>query len=117
MYRRGINKRGHAVPSSTRKRSRVSFSKFKFRLKQNAGVLRCKNDLKASFLNIDGLSDAKLEDITSTVFSKSPDIFFLLETKRRSEDIGIDISVPGYELFEIKRSDVPGDRAGGGCVY
>ena len=42
----------------------------------------------------------------------------MLETKRREEEIGIDISVPGYELSEIKRSDLSGDRAGGGiAVY
>ena len=115
-YRRGRNKSGQAVPTSSRKRSRVVSRRHKFKLRQEACVLRCKNDLKASFLNIDGLSDAKLEDVTSAVLSKSPDIFFLLETKRRSEGIGIDISVPGYELCEIKRSDVAGDRAGGGIA-
>ena len=117
-HRLGRNSRGHSVPTSSRKRSKLSNSKDKRRRKQQVGELRCKNTLKASFLNVDGLSETKLEDISSTVLSTSPDIFFLLETKRREEEIGIDISVPGYELSEIKRSDLSGDRAGGGiAVY
>ena len=116
QHRRGRNTRSHALPTSTRRRSRASAGKFKFRLRQNAGALKCKNNLKASFLNVDGLSDAKLEDVTATILSQSPDICFLFETKRRSEEIGIDISVPGYEVSEVKRSDASGDRAGGGIA-
>ena len=85
-------------------------------MKQQVGELRCKNSLRASFLNVDGLSETKLEDITTTVLSTSPDVFFLLETKRREEEIGIDISVLGYELSEIRRSDLSGDRSGGGIA-
>ena len=82
QHRRGRNSRHHAVSASARKRSKISASKFKFRLKQQPGYLSSKNSLKASFLNVDGLSEAKLEDVTSTVLNTSPDIFFILETKR-----------------------------------
>ena len=117
-YRRGRNLRGQSAPNSSRKRSRISNRRYKQRMKEQIGELRCKNSLKASFLNVDGLSETKFEDVTSTVLSTSPDVFFLLETKRREEEIGIDISIPGYELSEIKRSDLSGDRAGGGiAVY
>ena len=116
QYRRGRNSRGQAAPTSSRKRSRIAIGRHKHRRKQHVGELRCKNSLKTSFLNVDGLSETKLEDITNTVLSTSPDVFFLLETKRREEEIGIDISVPGYELSEIKRSDLSGDRAGGGIA-
>ena len=116
-FRRGNNSRHHAAPTSARRRTKAS-NRFKFKLRQNAEQLVRKDSLKASFLNVDGLSEAKLADITSTVLSTSPDIFFLLETKRRFEEIGIDISVPGYELSEFRRSDLSGDRAGGGiAVY
>ena len=118
QHRHGRNTRNHASQTSARRRTKVSVRNLKPRLKQQTGYLSCKNSLNASFLNVDGLSEVKLEEVTSTVLSTSPDIFFLLETKRREEEIGIDISVPGYELSEIKRSDVSGDRAGGGiAVY
>ena len=118
QHRRGRNSRNHAAPTSSRRRSKISRTKFKSRRKQEPGHLSCKNSLKASFLNVDGLSEAKFEDVTHTVLSTSPDIFFLLETKRREEEIGIDISVPGYDLSELRRSDLSGDRAGGGvAVY
>ena len=42
----------------------------------------------------------------------------LLETKRREEEIGSDIEIPGYTLRELRRSDTAGDRGGGGlAVY
>ena len=117
QFRNGRNVRVQAAPSSDRRRSGISSQNYKFKLREQIGQLRCKDDLKSSFINIDGLTDAKLEDVTSTVLSRSPDLFFLLETKRREEEIGTDISVPGYDVTEIKRSDVSGDRPGGGIAF
>ena len=118
QYRHGRNLRMKAAPNVPRRRSGDSIRNFKFRLREQVGELRCKDSLKTSFINIDGLSDAKLEDITATVLSRSPDLFFILETKRRLEEIGTDISVPGYDVTEIRRSDLSGDRSGGGiAVY
>lgn len=118
LSRCGRNTRAHASAStSSRRRSTASVRNFKFKLRENIGALKCKNDLKTSFLNIDGLSDAKLEDVSSYVRAKSPDLFFLLETKRRAEEIGTDISIPGYDLTELRRSDVSGDRSGGGVAF
>ena len=118
LSRRGRNTRAHASAStSSRRRSTASARNFKFKLRENIGALKCNNDLKTSFLNIDGLSDAKLEDVSSYVRTKSPDLFFLLETKRRAEEIGTDISIPGYDLTELRRSDVSGDKTGGGVAF
>ena len=66
--------------------------------------------MTTAFHNVDGLSE--LVDVSSFVSSKSPDLFFLLETKRRAEEVASDISIPGYDLTEIRRSDVSVDRAG-----
>ena len=67
---------------------------------------------------MDGLSEPTLEDIKNTVQLKTPDVVFLVETKRRLEDTGIDISIPGYRLHETLRSDVANDKDGGGiAVY
>ena len=89
---------------------------FKYKLRENYGALQCQDGLKSAFLNIDGLSDAKLEDVVSFTSKRSPDVFFVLETKRRYEDIGSDISVPGYDLTEVRRSDSARDKPGGGIA-
>ena len=117
--RRGRNTRSNtSPPTSVTRRARGHIStNFKFKLREQVGQLLCKDNLKSSFINIDGFSDAKLEDITSTVLSRSPDMFFLLETKRREEEIGMDISVPGYDVNELRRSDISGDRQGGGIAF
>ena len=73
LSRCGRNTRAHASAStSSRRRSTASVRNFKFKLRENIGALKCKNDLKTSFLNIDGLSDAKLEDVSSYVRANHP---------------------------------------------
>ena len=105
------------MPTSTCPRTRGARRNFKYKLRQNAGALHSQSHLTSGFLNVDGLSEAKLEDVRKFTSEVSPDIFTLLETKRRLEDIGTNISIDGYEHIEIKRSDVAGDRPGGGMVY
>ena len=66
---------------------------FKYKLRENYGALQCQDGLKSAFLNIDGLSDAKLEDVVSFTSKRSPDVFFVLETKIRLYlKIGIQIN-------------------------
>ena len=95
-----------------------------FRLKNAAklldfiGILQSKKRLRSGFLNVDGLNEVTLHEVSSTVHEESPDILILVETKRREEDVPIDISLPGYYVHEAKRSDLAGDKAGGGiAVY
>ena len=88
------------------------------RVRESYGVVEEKKTLRASFLNVDGLSEATLEDVKHTVRLKTPDVVFLVETKRRLEDTSIDISIPGYKLHESLRSDLADDKDGGGiAVY
>ena len=82
-------------------------------MREDAGALISRDYLTSAFLNIDGFSDAKHVDVTNFVSKVSPDIFFLLETKRRVEEIGSDIDIHGYDQTEIKRSDTAGDKQGG----
>ena len=87
------------------------------RLRESYGAAKYQHQLFSSFLNIDGLSAAKLVDVRSYASKRKPDIFFLLETKRREEEVGSDISVPGYDLSEIRRSDAADDKQGGGIAF
>ena len=88
----------------------------KYKLRDNIGVIGSKNNIKTSMLNVDGLSDTCIADVQDFVSRSSPDIVFLLETKRRLEEFGTDITIDGYEHFEVKRSDVAGHKQGGGLV-
>ena len=106
-----------------RKNIRISCRRVQaFRLKkearrrENYGVIKHKKILKTCFLNVDGLGDVTFEDIKTTINLKNPDIVYLVETKRRHEDTAIDISIPGYNLHEVRRSDIANDKDGGGIA-
>ena len=87
------------------------------KLRENIGVIGTKKFLNLFLLNVDGLSPSTLEDVKSTLVRKTSDVCILLETKRRHEEIGCDIKIDGYAVTELRRSDVAGDRAGGGIAY
>ena len=73
----GRNIRNHSTPTSTRRRVCNYRRLKKHRLREGLGALSCKNDLSSAFLNVDGLSDAKLDDVASFVTAKSPDFFLI----------------------------------------
>ena len=78
--------------------------------------VQTKKLLKCSLLNVDGLNEASLNNVETVIGSHGPDIVVLLETKRRVEEHGIDISMQGYSLVESRRSNNAGDRDGGGIA-
>ena len=78
-------------------------------------IIHTKGLIKTAYLNVDGLGDVTLSSIKETVSNQVPDVFFLVETKRREGQNGLDISIPGYSKpIEARRSD--GDRDGGGIA-
>ena len=87
------------------------------KLREQVGVLDRKRSLNLALLNVDGLSSSTFEDVQSVIQRKSLDLCILLETKRRDEEIGSNISIPGYTVKEIRRSDAAEDKAGGGIAY
>jgi hypothetical protein len=108
---RRVNAKGH-------KRGIKVLNSKRVKLRSVVGVIEKKNNLKLALLNIDGLSLGSLEDIREVCSRKKPDLVFILETKRREEDVGIKASIDGYSLTEVRRSDAAGDRGGGGiAVY
>ena len=99
------------------KRSKRINAKYRVKLRQQVGIIERKHSLKFGFLNVDGLSASTLEDVQSVLNQKSLDLCILVETKRRHEEIGSDISINGYNVKEIRRSDAAGDKGGGGMAY
>ena len=76
----------------------------------------CKEDLRLGLLNCDGLGTATWVDVRSTVETQRLDLVFLLETKRRDEDVNEPLEIPGYMTIEKLRSDVNEDKNGGGIA-
>ena len=64
-------------------------------------------------LNVDGLNESSFADVKYVLSNKSPDICILLETKRRLEEDGFCLDIPGYDVSEHRRSDLAGDKGGG----
>ena len=104
---------GRKSRRSTRSRSFKSA-----KLKQTLGVMSSREYIRCSMLNVDSLNEYTLHEVRRCLHSNPVDLFFLLETKRRKEEeeSGINIDVEGYEKFEFNRSDMAGDKAGGGIA-
>ena len=88
------------------------------KLRETVGVIGNKKFLKCSMLNVDGMSNSSFEDVKNVLCTKQSDVCVILETKRREEEVGRDIAIDGYTVRELRRSDVAGDKGGGGiAVY
>ena len=106
------------TPHRVNKRRISSYKHAKSKSKESIDSVDSKRALRCSLLNVDGLSESSLENIENVVGSEKPDVVFILETKRRVEECGIDISIPGYSLIESRRSNNADDCEGGGiAVY
>ena len=75
-----------------------------------------KEDLRLGLLNVDGLGIATWMDVKTSVEKERLDLVFLLETKRREEDVLEQLEIPGYEIIERLRSNESGDKMGGGIA-
>ena len=97
-------------------RSTRNFVQKSAKLKSSFGAISKQKSLKCCLLNVDGLSESSFADVKNVLSSKAPDICILLETKRRLEDDCFSLDVPGYEVSEHRRSDIAGDKGGGGIA-
>ena len=120
-YRKGRNSRsGRAVPRHIyrdRKRNTRSRVAKHVKLRDSSGFIQHKKSLKCSLLNVNGLSEASLDNVKDILSRKQPDVCILLETKRRLEDADISADIDGYDLTEYRRSDTAFDKAGGGLAF
>ena len=98
------------------RRSNNQLRSNRIKRKKAVQTVQTKNILRCSLLNVNGLGEASLSNVVKVVESEKPDIVILLETKRRVEESGINIAVPGYALHESRRSNNAGDREGGGLA-
>ena len=101
---------------SDRTRKKRANNWLKWKLKENVGEVVSKKELVTSCLNVNGLSYDSFVDVCDFADQTSPDVIFLLETKKREERLGFDISLSGYDVFEVRRSDAEGHKGGGGIA-
>lgn len=86
--------------------------------KDSYGFVQPKSRLKLGMLNVDGCTRDTFADVKDVLLRKKMDMCILLETKRRIEEDDDSLAIPGYDLTEVRRSDMAGDKGGGGiCFY
>ena len=77
---------------------------------------RIKN-LRLSVLNVNGFDDVSQTETKEYMKSRRPDVMGLVETKLREDQLDEEeLDVEGYDRFEVRRSDLAGDTAGGGIM-
>ena len=84
-----------------RRRKREANSKFRWKLKETVGEVVSKKSLITSCLNVNGLSYDTFVGVSEFVDQTSPDVVFLLETKRREEQLAFDIHLDGYDVSKF----------------
>ena len=89
----------------------------KAKLREKVGIVDVKQSLNIAMLNVDGYSDSSFWNVEKILEEKTPDLCILLETKRRREDIEMDVGILGYTVIERRRSDSAGDKSGGGLLF
>ena len=119
-----VNASGHGIGAGKSYQQSRDFKRqgrmrgnHRVKLRDTVGVIGTKHSLKIGLLNVDGLSPSSLEDVRSACNRKTLDVMVLLETHRRNEELGDDIAITGYDLHEVRRSDVAGDKGGGGLAF
>ena len=98
-FRKGRNLRATNKSNVNKLRRTSDWKIRRAKLRAGIGSVNVKNSLDCALLNVDGLSDESLVDVQNTLDVQKPDICFLLETKRRFEDVGPDIAIDCYDLF------------------
>ena len=72
-------------------------------------------NIKIVLHNCNGFDDVTENDTLDLIKSHKPEILGILETHHREEDTK-SVKIPGYKTFESRRSDLAGDREGGGII-
>ena len=75
-----------------------------------------KQNVKIVSLNTNGFSELTENDVREVMRIQKPGLVGLLETKLRQEDGVREVEMSGYDVVDIRRSDLAGDKEGGGIL-
>ena len=72
--------------------------------------------VKVVSFNTNGWSEMSENDTRELARTQRPGLIGVLETKLRQEDGGRDVEIPDYDVVDVRRSDLAGDKEGGGIL-
>ena len=72
--------------------------------------------VKVVSFNANGWSEISENDTRELARSQRPGLIGVLETKLRQEDGGREVEIPDYDVVDVRRSDLAGDKEGGGIL-
>ena len=77
---------------------------------------RSGGSMKMALLNCNGFNDVTRQDILNLTQTHRPEVIGVLESKLREEQGDDMCEIPGYSTVDIRRSDLAGDKKGGGIL-
>ena len=69
--------------------------------------------VKVVSFNADGWSEMSENDTRELARTQKPGLIGILETKLRREDGSREVEIPEYDVVDVRRSDLAGDKEGG----
>ena len=72
--------------------------------------------VKVVSFNCNGWSEMSENDTMELARTQKPGIMGILETKLRQEDGSREVEIPEYDVVDVRRSDLAGDKEGGGIL-
>ena len=72
--------------------------------------------VKVVTFNANGWSEMSENDTKELARSQRPGLIAVLETKLRQEDGDRDVEIEDYDVVDVRRSDLAGDKEGGGIL-
>ena len=79
-------------------------------------VVKENRSIKVVTLNARKYDDGTEHDVKEVIKHQNPEVVGILESMLREEDEGREPSIQGYNKVETRRSDVAGDKGGGGIL-
>ena len=102
---------------STRKRKKADWEQKTARgPKKTVRRISRSSCVKVVSFNCNGYSEVSQKDIKELIRNQNPGVVGILETKLRQEDGTTDVEIEGYDAVDVRRSDLAGDKAGGGIL-
>ena len=87
--------------------------------KENAKVPKKddnKGKMRMAMLNCNGFNDITKQELVNLTYTHRPEIIGILESKMRLEQEDDMVQIPNYRVVDIRRSDLAGDKNGGGIL-
>ena len=72
--------------------------------------------MRMAMLNCNGFNDVTKQELVNLTYSHRPEIIGILESKMHQEQEDDIVQIPNYRVVDIRRSDLAGDKNGGGIL-